>query len=89
MRNHPADFKDRIAKIFESEQTISMDVPFLTRMLEIAREDIKSDDELHRLVTMITDAAGSKPLSFSNENDAQLLKPFEKKRMDEFDEDDL
>lgn len=34
-------------------QLVQMDVPFLIRLLEVAREDIKSDDELHSLVSKL------------------------------------
>jgi hypothetical protein len=31
--------------------TITLDVPLLTRLLEFAREDIKSDEDLHKVIT--------------------------------------
>lgn len=31
--------------------TITMDVPLLTRILELSRENLKSDEDLHRVVT--------------------------------------
>lgn len=43
-------------KVKESESsvdTITMDVPLLTRILELAREDLKSDVDLHHLLTNI------------------------------------
>jgi hypothetical protein len=44
-------------KLKENEQdpidTVTLDVPLLTRLLELAREDIKSDAELHNVLTRI------------------------------------
>lgn len=44
-------------KLKENEQdpidTITLDVPLLTRLLELAREDIKDDAELHNVLTRI------------------------------------
>jgi hypothetical protein len=37
------------------KDTITMNVPLFIRMLELAREDIKSDEQLHRLVENIID----------------------------------
>jgi GNAT superfamily N-acetyltransferase len=37
------------------KDTITMDIPLLIRMLEVAREDIKSDEQLHRLVENVLD----------------------------------
>lgn len=33
--------------------TVTMDIPLLTRLLELSREDIKSDAELHQVITNI------------------------------------
>jgi hypothetical protein len=40
--------------------TVSMDVPLFIRMLELAREDIKSDAELHDVVTKVLAASKTK-----------------------------
>jgi len=32
---------------------VSMDVPFLIRLMEYSREQIKSDDELHKVATVL------------------------------------
>lgn len=37
------------------KDTITMDVPLFIRMLELAREDIKSDEELHEVVERVLD----------------------------------
>ena len=39
-------------------QIVRMDVPFLIRLLEVVREDVKSDDELHTLVTQLLSQEG-------------------------------
>ena len=35
--------------------TVTMDVPLLTRILELAREDVKTDADLHFVLTRILD----------------------------------
>lgn len=35
--------------------TVTLDVPLLTRLLELAREDLKSDADLHTVVTKLLD----------------------------------
>lgn len=37
----------------DSIDNITIDVPLLTRLLELSREEIKSDKELHDLITSI------------------------------------
>jgi hypothetical protein len=39
----------------DSKDTITMDVPLFIRMLEMAREDIKSDEQLHQVVENVLD----------------------------------
>lgn len=39
----------------DEKDTVTMDIPLLIRMLELAREDIKSDAELHRVVEKLID----------------------------------
>lgn len=46
--------KPNIAKeSADSVDTVTMDVPLLTRLLELAREDITDDAELHRVLERI------------------------------------
>lgn len=40
------------------KDTITMDVPLFIRMLELAREDIKSDAQLHKVVERVIDLSG-------------------------------
>jgi len=37
----------------DKPDVITLDIPLLTRLLELSREDIKSDQELHDLLTNI------------------------------------
>lgn len=41
---------------------ICLDVPLLIRLLELAREDIKTDAQLHELVERITSASKTVPI---------------------------
>lgn len=50
----------------DSVDVISMDVPFLTRILELAREDIKSDVELHQIITKIIELKNQGPLTMDH-----------------------
>lgn len=50
----------------DKTDTVTMDVPLLTRVLEMAREDIKSDEELHVVVTKLIEMAKNGTLSMEN-----------------------
>lgn len=50
----------------DSIDIISMDVPFLTRILELAREDIKSDVELHQVLTKMIELKNNGPLTMQD-----------------------
>lgn len=39
----------------DTKDSVSLDVPLFIRMLELAREDIKSDEELHKVVERVLD----------------------------------
>ena len=41
---------NRLSLKEDTQDTVTMDIPLLIRVLELAREDIKSDPELHRVV---------------------------------------
>jgi hypothetical protein len=46
--------KPKLAKESQDRvDSVTMDVPLLTRILELSREDIKSDVDLHNLLTSI------------------------------------
>lgn len=50
----------------DKTDTVTMDVPLLTRVLEMAREDIKSDEELHVVVTKLIEMSKNGTLSMEN-----------------------
>jgi hypothetical protein len=50
----------------DKTDTVTMDVPLLTRVLEMAREDIKSDEDLHVVVTKLIKMAKNGTLSMEN-----------------------
>jgi hypothetical protein len=54
--------------------TVTVDVPLLIRLLELAREDIKSDAELHVVVTKIL-ALKNKGVLTMQDYEAIITKP--------------
>lgn len=61
---------DRIVKEGNDPQdTITMDVPLFIRMLELAREDIKSDVELHNVVERTLALKNNGTLTMDNYDD--------------------
>jgi len=61
---------ERIVKESNDPQdTITMDVPLFIRMLELAREDIKSDVELHNVVERVLALKNSGTLTMDNYED--------------------
>lgn len=50
---NPAKPNISVKESENSVDTITMDVPLLTRVLELAREDLKSDVDLHFILTNI------------------------------------
>lgn len=49
------------------QPTIEMTIPFLVRLLELVREDVKSDVNLHIILeTLLTVAQGDKMLSMAD-----------------------
>lgn len=45
--------KPKISEENDPVDIVSLDVPLLTRLLEISRETIKSDEDLHKILTNI------------------------------------
>lgn len=54
--------------ILESDQqdTVTLDIPLLIRLLELAREDIKDDATLHRVVDRMLDLKNQGTLTMDN-----------------------
>lgn len=50
----------------DSTDVISMDVPLFTRILELSREEIKDDADLHKLITKILDLKNKGTLTMRN-----------------------
>lgn len=44
----------------DAKDSVALDVPLLIRLLEQAREDMKSDEELHNVVERILSASKAK-----------------------------
>lgn len=57
--------------------TITMDVPLLTRLLELAREDIKDDAELHQVLEKVISLKNAGTLTMQD-YDKIVGKPEEK-----------
>lgn len=53
---------------------VTLDIPLLTRILELAREDIKSDQELHKVITNIINIK-NKDLLTMQDYDSIIKKP--------------
>lgn len=67
--------------INESDQpdTITMDIPLLTRVLELVREDIKDDVELHHIVDRLIKIKNQGPLTMDHYSFIAGTKEFENK----------
>lgn len=46
-------FKQHLKEAQDKEDTIQVDIPLFIRLLELAREDVKDDMELHRITKRI------------------------------------
>lgn len=46
--------------------TVTLDVPLLIRLLEVAREDLKNDQEIHELVERMLKLRNKGPLSMAD-----------------------
>jgi hypothetical protein len=42
-------------KLKETQDTVTMDVPLLTKILDLVREEIKSDEQLHGLISKLVE----------------------------------
>lgn len=58
----------------DKKDTITMDIPLLIRMLELAREDMKSDAELHRVVEKLIDIRNKGTLTMDDYDFVAKLK---------------
>jgi len=58
----------------DKKDTVTMDIPLLIRMLELAREDIKTDAELHRVVEKLIDIRNKGTLTMDDYDFVSKLK---------------
>lgn len=58
----------------DKKDTITMDIPLLIRMLELAREDIKTDAELHKVVEKLIDIRNKGTLTMDDYEFVSKLK---------------
>jgi len=59
-------FKD--GGVTDSRDTVTLDIPLLIRTLELAREDIKSDADLHRVVENLIEIKNKRVLTMDDYN---------------------
>jgi hypothetical protein len=50
----------------DKKDTVTLDIPLLIRTLELAREDIKSDEDLHRMVERLLNLKNKKELTMDD-----------------------
>lgn len=48
-------FKSHLKEQVDRKDTVTFDIPLLIRVLELVREDVKSDMDLHRVVENLID----------------------------------
>lgn len=58
----------------DPKDTVSFDVPLLIRILELAREDLKSDVDLHNVVERILSLKDKGTLTMADYNDIAVKK---------------
>lgn len=61
-RDHMNDFRESV----DEKDTVTVDIPLLIRLLELAREDIKTDMDLHRVVERLIDIRNKGVLTMDN-----------------------
>ena len=52
-RDHMLESDTSLEEAVDKRDTVTFDIPFLIRVLEYVREDIKSDIDLHKVVTSL------------------------------------
>ena len=61
-------FKQYINEVNDKEDVITLNIPLMIRMLELAREDIKDDMELHRITERLIDIRDKGVLTMDDYN---------------------
>ena len=71
---NPAKPNITVKESADAVDTVTLDIPLLTRILELAREDVKSDADLHFVITNIL-AIKNKGVLTMQDYDEILKKP--------------
>lgn len=88
--------KKPVKEAVDEKDTVTMDIPLLIRVLEYAREDAKTDMDLHRVVENLINMRGTVPLSMDHYDQIVSIKKVKesvelselKKMPDNMDADD-
>ena len=67
-------FKQHINEVNDKKDTITLNIPLMIRMLELAREDVKDDMELHRITERLIDIRNKGVLTMDDYNFISGLK---------------
>ena len=60
--------EDKLEETVDKKDTVTLDIPLLIRVLELAREDIKSDMDLHRVVEKLINIRNKGMLTMKDYN---------------------
>ena len=71
---NPAKSTISVKESSDAIDTVTLDIPLLTRVLELAREDVKSDADLHVLLSKIIELKNKGVLTMQD-YDAIVRKP--------------
>lgn len=61
--------KTKLEEQDDSVDSVTMDIPLLTRILELSREDVKNDAQLHELLTKIISVKNRGTLTMKDYDD--------------------
>lgn len=78
----PGEEYDDMPEEVDSD-TITMDIPFLIRMFEIVREEIKSDEDLHKFVERLLAMKDRGVLTMDDYDDVMPTAPYDEPSEDE------
>ena len=77
--------KKPVKEAVDEKDTVTMDIPLLIRVLEYAREDAKTDMDLHRVVENLINMRGTVPLSMDHYDQIVSIKKV-KESVEQIDE---
>lgn len=83
--------KKPVKEAVDEKDTVTMDIPLLIRVLEYAREDAKTDMDLHRVVENLINMRGTVPLSMDHYDQIVSIKKVKEsvEQIDELSKDTL